>query len=95
MSDSSRMNAYFRKPSRLEYDPADQEARRREYRKILKADCPHGPRVRITASSAGSWAAGLKCPAGSPNCGIKWLSAAQVYQEWAAQPDSSPAEDGA
>jgi len=32
VSDSSRMNAYYRKPTRLEYDPADREARRREYR---------------------------------------------------------------
>jgi hypothetical protein len=82
MADSSRMDAYYRKQPRTEYDPADREARRREYREALKADCPHGPRVRITASSGGSWAAGLKCPAGNAGCGIKWLSAAQVYAEW-------------
>ena len=90
----SRMDAYWRKPARLEFSPdsiRDRiEARRLEYQEALKADCVHGPRMRFTAQSGGSWAAGLKCPAGSPNCGIKWLSAAQVYQEWAAQSDLSP-----
>lgn len=58
------------------------EQLRKEYREQLTADCAHGPRQRVIGQSGGQFWAGLECPAGNANCGVKFLEPAQVYQEW-------------
>lgn len=98
MSDSSRMQAYYRKQPRTRCDPEAVireriERQRQEYRDAIKTDCPHGPRVRYVTLSGGQYAAGLKCPADNPGCPVRWLSMAEVLTEWRdSQPDDSPAD---
>jgi hypothetical protein len=62
------------------------EQARQEYRDSLGDDCPHGPRVRRIGRNGDGYWAGLECPAGSPNCGISFISPARVFTEWRDQP---------
>jgi hypothetical protein len=73
-----------------ERENANKERRdeiREEYRAQLGTECAHGARRRVIGEQGGEWWAGLACPEGKPNCGIKFLAPSQVYQEWK---DSQP-----
>ena len=92
MSDSSRMQAYYRKQPRTVYDPEAVRERidrdRMAYREFHQS-CPHGRVRRVGSNEEGMWAA-LECRAGS--CAPTFLSAQAVFAQWRdAQPDLSPA----
>jgi len=85
-AEGSRINAYWRKPSRLEYDPESVreriERQRQAYRDAIPDDCPHGRRVRFVSGPGSQLAAGLKCPADNPGCAVRWLSASEIFTQW-------------
>jgi hypothetical protein len=56
-----------------------------DYRDQLGADCGHGLRKRVVGQSGdGHYWGGLACPVDNPGCGIKFVSGAQIFQEWKA-----------
>jgi hypothetical protein len=62
------------------------ERLRQEYQETLKAECVHGPRVKTIGLNGGDWWAGLRCPEGSPLCGVKYLGPEAVYRGWGDSP---------
>ena len=83
MSDSSRMQAYYRKQPRMSYEDAASarlESRAEQYRAIReRQECPHGRVRQVGMSDQAPWA-GMACREG--RCPVIYLSAAAVFSQW-------------